>query len=256
MEDILRLSRSFLISSADLNQKSMSYTSMSYRLGSLLLESHNRVADCLYGNTDADIQLALLDLAECLLNVTPYAKMATDTPSKLCNQMRTIVLNLNTLKESNKVAALRVLRSIIDTSVFKENVNSLREMSKYLLCHVYNNVFTLQLRADAAEVLASMWLSLPDLERKENVAALFSKLFNEDSLEAKASSLLLLSLHPDMVLEQDESVLDISHLLSKLDHSFQRNFLLLLGALFSEQHLEVSYDTSTTLSLMKLRTRR
>lgn len=250
MEDILRLSRPFLIQSADMNQKSMSYTSMSYRLGFLLLESHNRAADCLHDETDADIQLGLLDLADCLLNVTPYAKMTSETPKSLCNQVKTVVLSLYDLEESNKTAVLRVCMSMIATNTFKEDLDSLREMSSYLLRQIYDNVLSSQIKFKTAQVLASIWISLPDPERKGNVKALFSKLFNEDSIEAKSSSLLLLSLHPDIILEQDESVLEKSYLFSRGDVAFQRNFLVLMGALFSEHHLSVGDDAGTMHLLM------
>ncbi|TIA83654.1 hypothetical protein E3P98_00654 [Wallemia ichthyophaga] len=228
MEDILRLSRPFLI-----------------QLGFLLLESHNRAADCLHDETDADIQLGLLDLADCLLNVTPYAKMTSETPKSLCNQVKTVVLSLYDLEESNKTAVLRVCMSMIAMNTFKEDLDSLREMSSYLLRQIYDNVLSSQIKFKTAQVLASIWISLPDPERKGNVKALFSKLFNEDSIEAKSSSLLLLSLHPDIILEQDESVLEKSYLFSRGDVAFQRNFLVLMGALFSEHHL--SYKTLNSM---------
>ncbi|TIA85584.1 hypothetical protein E3P99_03956 [Wallemia hederae] len=237
IQDTLHFARPFFVSSAEMTQKSISYTSLSYTLGALLMESHNATASFLRTHTDEQYQVALLGLAGCLFSVTPYAKMASGTSQKLCAQLREVVSSLSSQGEHVRRSALQVLREMVDAGICKDDIVYCRDISSYLLYEIDHSVFTSKEQSIAIDLIASMWTYLPGPERKESVTVLFGKLFEQNNVEATRCSLKLLALHSDVAADQDTSILYTSHQLSKVDVNFHLTFLELLAALVAEQNV-------------------
>ncbi|TIC25909.1 hypothetical protein E3Q12_00771 [Wallemia mellicola] len=240
IEQILRSSRPFLYPSADLN-----YTSLAYRLGSLLWESHERLSDLLSTNEDTAIQVALLNLSVCLVNVTPYSRMTSDTPTKLCAELQKIIFALNNLEQPSQVASLCLLQNVVDAGLLKEDEIYFKKMSKWLYDQVFIGDYSLVVRTQMVDVLAKIWVSFPVLRVAEDFKRLFNMIFNKDEIELKIAAIQLLSLHPEMQEKLDDKLLTTSHQIGKDNCAFNCHFLDMLGASLGSNCLkdDILYDT-------------
>lgn len=180
-----------------------------------------------------------LQLSVCLVNVTPYSRMTSDTPTKLCAELQKIIFALNNLEQPSQVASLCLLQNVVDAGLLKEDEIYFKKMSKWLYDQVFIGDYSLVVRTQMVDVLAKIWVSFPVLRVAEDFKRLFNMIFNKDEIELKIAAIQLLSLHPEMQEKLDDKLLTTSHQIGKDNCAFNCHFLDMLGASLGSNCLKV-----------------
>ena len=240
IECLLNHSKSYLHSSADIRQKSLSFTSLSFRVGSMLLELHNRIGDTILLEQFKVFRLALLNAASTLISATPYSKMTTGVIDKLINNVQVIIFDDVNNSVDVKIEAMKTIQnSLIVDSLMPNYFKNLNDHIYTQLLYHYKDLNDVRYHLLLIDTLAKLWkLNESFINNFKNF---FYHLLDFPIQDVKYGALNLLSYHPHRIDELNEDVLKSAYSVATYKDEGIVEFMKLVNEIVSNNFLKVCY---------------